>query len=138
MMRFNQPTVNDLMNRFRNEFTPGFEVEQGYKPAVNIYENDEAFSLEFMVPGRSKKDFVINLENEYLTVSAEAKQENDAASKGYSRKEFTCCAFSRSFTLPDTVKTDKITAAYENGILTITLPKKDEAKPLPARMIEIK
>jgi len=137
MMRVNQPTVSDLMNRFFNDFDHNYEVKNYYKPAVNIHENDNEYLLDFMVPGMKKEDFQINLENDLLTVSAEIKNENEEKRDGYSRKEFSFGSFKRSFTLPDTVNADNIKASYNNGILEVTLPKKEEAKPQPARMIEI-
>ncbi len=136
-MRFSQPTVSDLMNRFMNDFNMENPTRDCYKPAVNITENDEEFSLDFMVPGMKKEDFKINLENDVLTVSAELKEEKKEENRGYYRKEFSYGSFCRSFTLPESIDSENIKASYENGILTVGLPKKEEAKPQPARLIDI-
>lgn len=137
MMRFSQPTVSDLMTRFMNDFNFDNAAKDCYKPAVNIKENDEGFSLDFMVPGMKKEDFKINLENDVLKVSAELKEEKEEDNQGYYRKEFAFGSFCRSFTLPESVDSENIKASYENGILTVGLPKKEEAKPQPARLIDI-
>ena len=90
-------------------------------------------------PGLQKKDFRIDLANDVLTISSEKKVENETK-KGqqFTRREFSYQSFSRSFTLPNTVDSEKISATYENGILRVLIPKKEEAKTKPARTIEIK
>lgn len=135
-MRMNQPTVSEMMNRFYNEFNNS-EMKDCYRPAVNIKEHDDAFEMSFMVPGMKKEDFKINLEDEILTVSAEVETEKEEKKKGYSRKEFAFGSFKRRFSVPDSIEAEKISAAYNNGILEVTLPKKEEAKPQPARMIDV-
>ncbi|MEP1983476.1 MAG: Hsp20/alpha crystallin family protein, partial [Maribacter dokdonensis] len=94
--------------------------------------------LELFVPGRSKKDFTIEIDEAVLTISSEIKKENEEVNDNYTRKEFSISSFKRSFTLPDTIATDKIDANYEGGILKFNLPKKEEALPKPKRMIELK
>jgi HSP20 family protein len=108
-------------------------------PAVNVKESDETFEIEVAAPGMSKGDFRINLENNLLTISSEKKEEKKQEEKGqYSRREFSYQSFQRSFTVPETlVDGDKISAKYCEGILCITLPKKEEVKPKPAREIAI-
>ena len=107
-------------------------------PAVNIRETDNAYEVELSAPGKKKEDFIIDLENDLLTISAEFKSENQTEEQGkYTRREFSFSSFKRSFTLPDTVKDDDIKASYEDGILRIRLPKKEEALPKPKRMIDI-
>lgn len=107
-------------------------------PPVNIRETDNSFEVELSAPGKTKDDFNIELENELLTISSEYKSESEAQDGKFTRREFTHSAFRRSFTLPETVKDDDIKASYENGILKISLPKKEEALPKPKRMIDIK
>lgn len=97
------------------------------KPAVNIRETDNSFSLEVAAPGFSKEDFSINIENDLLTISANTESKKEEGDKGYTRREFNYSAFSRSFTLPDSVNADTIKGSYANGILTVDLPKKPEA-----------
>jgi HSP20 family protein len=109
-------------------------------PAVNIKETADSFDLEVAAPGLDKKDFKINLENNILTISAE--KENQSEEKGkdgnYTRKEFSYTRFTRSFNLPDQmVHGDKIEAKYNDGILHILVPKKEEAKVKPSRQIAI-
>lgn len=106
-------------------------------PAVNISENEAGFDIELAAPGLNKEDFKINLDKNLLTVSAEVKKDENVEAKDYSKKEFGYQSFSRSFTLPDSVDQTKIEAAYNNGILTLTVAKKEEAK-LQAREIEVK
>ncbi len=105
-------------------------------PAVNIRERDQAFVLEIAAPGLQKSDFNIELDNEVLTISASVEKE-EAAKEKYSRKEFSYTNFKRVFTLPDTVNSSEILASYEQGILLVQLPKKEEAQVQPKRLIEI-
>lgn len=106
-------------------------------PAVNIKENEKDFELELSVPGRTKEDFSIEIDDNVLSVSAEVKMENETEKENYTRREFAFSSFRRSFTLPKSVDSDKINANYENGILRFMLPKKEEALPKPKRMIEL-
>lgn len=107
-------------------------------PAVNISEDEDGYEVEMAAPGMTKKDFKLELENNVLTISSEKEMEKEDEKQDYCRREFSYQSFSRSFTLPNTVKEDKITASYENGILRISIPKKEEAKPKPAKKIDIK
>jgi len=108
-------------------------------PAVNIEEKEDKYSLELAAPGKSKKDFNIELDNDLLTISSEIKDEkkSEDKDKNFTRREFSYESFRRSFTLPDTVDTNKIKANYKNGVLYVDLPKRDEAKTQPKRLIDI-
>ena len=106
-------------------------------PPVNIRETDQSFEVELSAPGKAKEDFNIEIDNDLLTISSEFKTENTTEEGKFTRREFSHSSFRRSFTLPETVKEDDIRATYENGILKISLPKKEEALPKPRRMIEI-
>ena len=107
-------------------------------PAVNIKENEESFLIEVAAPGLAKENFKVNLDRNLLTISSEMKQEKNENDKKYSRHEFSYQSFQRSFTLPEaTVEGDRISAKYADGILYVTLPKREEVKPKPAREIEI-
>jgi HSP20 family protein len=119
---------NDLGDFFGKRFSD---------PAANIIENNDSFRLEIAVPGLNKDDFRINLENNILTISAELEDEKREEGKNYSRKEFYYGSFSRAFTLPKTIDLEKIKADYQNGILCITLPKKDEARVDTKKEIKI-
>jgi HSP20 family protein len=110
---------NDLGDFFGKRFSD---------PAANIIENTDSFHLEIAAPGMVKDDFKINLENNILTISVEVEDQKREEGKNYSRKEFYYGSFSRSFTLPKTINVDNIKADYDNGILRITLPKKEETR----------
>jgi HSP20 family protein len=109
-------------------------------PAVNIKETDTNFSLEVAAPGKIKDDFSIEIDHNVLTISSETKTENEQSEENgrYTRKEFSYSSFRRSFTLPETINADDIKAVYENGVLLVTLPKKEEALPKPKRLIDIR
>ena len=98
-------------------------------PAVNIHDNGASYIMEFNVPGRSKEDFQISVENGLLTVSFEKKAENKTDDQKMIRREFSYQSFKRSFNLDENIDAENIQAKYENGILVLTLPKKEEAKP---------
>jgi len=107
-------------------------------PAVNVKENENEFKIEVAAPGLTKKDFNINLENNLLTISSEKEDSKSEEKENYSRREFSYQSFTRSFTLPENlVDGEKISARYEDGILKIEIPKREEAKPKPARTIKI-
>jgi HSP20 family protein len=116
----------------------GMENLNSSVPAVNIKDNDKDFELELVVPGRKKEDFNIEIDNNLLTISSELKTEDEVSEDNYTRKEFAFSSFRRTFTLPETIDTDKIKADYLDGILKFTLPKKKEALPKPKRLIAIK
>jgi|SRR5688500_2855897 HSP20 family protein len=94
-------------------------------PAVNISENEKNYSVEVVAPGFKKNDFKLKVEDDILTISAESKSEKkeDGKEKEYTRREYSYNSFTRSFRLPDDVKDDSIAASYQDGILTLQLPK---------------
>ena len=107
-------------------------------PSVNIKENTDAFEVEVAAPGFDKSDFNIELNNDILTISSENQTENEVKEdEKITRREFSYQSFSRSFTLPELVEDEKISAKYENGILSIKIPKKEEAKPKPVKQIAV-
>ena len=107
-------------------------------PSVNIKENADAFMVEVAAPGFEKGDFKIELNLNTLSISSEKKVENETKEgEVFTKREFSYQSFSRSFTLPQIADGDKIEASYDKGILTVSIPKREEAKPKPARMIEI-
>jgi HSP20 family protein len=107
-------------------------------PSVNIKDHADAFTVEVAAPGFEKGDFKIELNRNLLTVSSEKKIENETKEgEVFTKREFSYQSFTRSFTLPQIADGDKIEAAYEKGILIVSIPKREEAKPKPARMIEI-
>lgn len=107
-------------------------------PAVNIKETKDDFVIEVAAPGMSKNDFNIHLENNQLTISSELKDKKEKDDDGYTRREFSYQSFQRSFNLGENlVDGDKVSAKYLDGILVISLPKREEVKPKPARKIKI-
>jgi HSP20 family protein len=137
MTRNNWPSLvdeflgKDLLGNFFDGFT-GVNM-----PAVNIVEGKEDFRIEFAAPGLEKKDFKIDLNNNVLTISSEKEVENEGKNDRYMRREFSYTSFKRSFTLPETAQFDKISANHKDGILHISVPKKEEAKVKPPRQIAI-
>ena len=107
-------------------------------PSVNISENDENFLIEVAAPGLDKSDFSIEVNQGTLKISSEIKSENQEKDDRYTRREFSYQSFCRSFSLPLTVDSDKIEAKYDKGLLLVTIPKREEAKPKPVKMIDIK
>ena len=106
-------------------------------PSVNILDNEKFFELNLAAPGKNRKDFIIELEDQILTISSESFTNNDD-SDNFTRQEYRYDNFKRSFRLPDSINTSLIKAKYENGILSISLPKHKEAIPEPKKQIEIK
>jgi HSP20 family protein len=125
--------VSDILNTGR--FLPNvfdlernlFDIDGGALviPDANIIENDKDFKIELAAPGLERKDFKVEVENGVLTISAEKEEEKKEDRKNYRKREFSYSAFSRSFTLPDNSLPEKIDAKYDNGILHLTLPKKE-------------
>ncbi len=133
------PAFNNLFDSFwgRDMFAP--EKHFGQVPAVNIKESNDKFEVEVAAPGLKKDDFKVELDNRLLKISV--ARENSHEEKGtdgkYSRREFSYQSFERAFSLPDTVETDKIAARYEDGILRLDIPKREEAKVKPKKVLDI-
>ena len=131
------PSVWD--NFFSNDFMPDFFDFEGYKsvPAVNIVENDDEYVIEVAAPGLEKKDFRINLENNVLTISSEKEDKTEEKNGKSIRKEFRYSSFCRTFTIPETIDSEKIRAKHKDGILFVAIPKKEAARIKPSRQIAI-
>jgi len=127
------PTMSNLFDGFFNTGEGLFkELSQGKTvPAVNVVETDTNFELELAVPGKSKDDFKIELDNSVLTISSENEEEKESEGKNYTRKEYSYSAFKRSFTLPENAKESDVQATYDNGILKISIPKTETSEPNP-------
>jgi len=106
-------------------------------PSANISETPQAYLLELAAPGLKRDDFKLEVENHTLTISSEKQEEKEEKKNGYSSKEYSFNSFSRSFTLPDSVKESDISASYTDGILKITIPKTEETPEQPARAIPV-
>lgn len=133
-------TFPSFMDDFlgRDFFSNFFDNQTGMSiPSVNIIEGKEDFRIEVAVPGLDKKDFKIDLNNNVLVISSEKEVKNEQNDEKYMRKEFSYSSFQRSFTLPNSVDAEKINAAYKDGVLNVTIPKKEDAKEKPPRTIKI-
>ena len=130
------PFFNDVFDSILNDSFLG-EKLVARVPAVNIAETENEFHVELAVPGLKKEDFKINLDKNILTVSSEKKTENVEEGKKFSKREYSYNSFSRSFTLPESADHSKIEADYTDGILTLTITKKEEAK-FQSREIAVK
>jgi HSP20 family protein len=125
----------DLWNLDRNNFSSTNTTI----PLVNIKETNENFEVEMAAPGMTKNDFKVELDGNILTITSE-KRDGYETKEGerYSKREFSYQSFQRSFQLPkEVVDADKIEAKYENGVLRLVVPKKEEAKPRPPKTIQI-
>jgi|SRR5689334_3996622 len=132
---------DDSFNRgMINWGTSNFSSSETTLPAVNIKETENSYEVEMAAPGMKKQDFKIELDNNILTISSEKSEESheDDGKGRYSRREFSYQSFQRSFTLPkEVVDEDKIEARYRDGVLQLSIPKKEKAKQKPPRKIEI-
>ncbi len=122
----------DLPSAFSQNFNTGISL-----PMVNIKETADAYTVEMAAPGLKKSDFHIDLDNQLLSISTEIEGDSKQNEENYTRREFGYSSFNRTFTLPETVDDGQIKAEYNEGILSINLPKKEEAKKKPARSIKI-
>lgn len=138
LVKFNGRPVVKYDNPFSDlfNFPSLFSETNGVSgsPAANIYETPEAYHVELNAPGRNKEDFKVNVDKDLLTVSFEKKEETKTENGKSIRREFSYNSFKRSFSLDETVDTTKIQAKYENGILKIELPKKEDVKVEPKQI----
>ena len=130
---------NQLFNRELLDFSNlGISADDATLPAVNILEDEHRILIEVAAPGLKKEDFQLQLDQNLLTVSSEVADENKESGDHYSRREFRYRFFRRQFNIPvEIINGEGIQATYQDGILLLTLPKRDELKPKPARSIEI-
>lgn len=129
--------IDEVLNRdlppvFTSNFNTGMSLLK-----VTIRETKNAYFVEMAVPGLKKSDFQINLDNQVVSISTEIEEQNEQQDESYTRREFGYSSFKRSFSLPETVNENSIKAEYNNGILSILLPMKEEAIQKPARSIKI-
>jgi HSP20 family protein len=135
----NLPVFSNIWDNFLNRDMDDFYFNSNMlrTPSVNIVEGKEDFSIEVAAPGMQKKDFSVNIEHNLLTIEAKKESKSESNDERYTRREFSYNTFRRSFTLPESIVQEKIDAKYEDGILRIVLPKKEEAKVKPSREIAI-
>ena len=124
---------NDSFYNSRNNYS-----SKGWNPSVNVTESDLNYLIEVAVPGVSRKELNINIEDDVLSISSERKEKKEKNETRYLRREFSHSTFKRSFTLPETIDTDKVSARHEDGILIVELPKKEEVVQKISRNIEVK
>lgn len=135
------PERNDFFNQIMGKdffMEPQHFFGQSNQPRVNIKQTDNEYNIELAAPGFEKEDFKLELENNILSISIENTNENNESNDSYTHFEFQNQAFKRSFTLPKgKTKEEEISASYKNGILSINIPKTEEAKPKPKRVLSI-
>lgn len=138
------PSLNNSFDRFFDDFFTAelpslrFGLNQFNSPSVNVVESEQLFEIHLAAPGLNKEDFKIEVDNDTLTISSEVEvNRQDDQNSNYALREFGYSKFSRSFYLNDKIDQNRISANYENGILKVSLEKKEEAKPIPSRIIEI-
>jgi HSP20 family protein len=122
----------DLLSFEKDFFDGGIKV-----PLANVAETSKEFKVELSAPGFKKEDFKVEIEDDALVISAEREEENEDEKKDYKRREFSYSSFSRSFQLPENISEDKINAKYDNGMLRIVIPKKEESSPKSKKAIKV-
>lgn len=140
LTKFNRTYPSYMDDFFGRDSYPAHYQKNGFKslPAVNITESENGYTIEVAAPGLNKKDFKIDLDKNSLTIASVREDKQEENNERYTRREFRYTNFSRSFTLPETVDSEKINAAHKDGILFVDIPKMEEAKAKPARQIAIK
>ncbi len=130
----------DFMDSFfgKNFLLTGFDDSHNRtQPAANIRENDKDFEIDLAAPGLLKEDFSLELKNDILVISAKKESKNEEKNGNFTRKEFEYSSFCRSFSLPETVDTEKIMASYTDGVLKVNLPKREDSKSKLNREIKV-
>ena len=131
---------NSDFNSLFNEliFNQDWNNQKLSLPAVNIIEADDHFDIQLAAPGMKKSNFQIEVEEGVLIISSDTDTQSNETETSFTLKEFGYNSFKRSFNIPDTIYVDKISASYKEGILTVSLPKKEEALPQPKKLVSIK
>ena len=144
LVRFNTPRYNansvlvdELFNNFfRNDYHEDYTKNCGSKTATNVFETEAAFKIEVLLPGFTKEDLNLNVHNNLLTIKVEKEKEESKVEYKYAHREFGAVNFEKQYKLPKSVDVDRISAKFENGVLNVELPKKEEA--LEKAPVEIK
>ncbi|MFD0797332.1 Hsp20/alpha crystallin family protein [Maribacter chungangensis] len=132
----------DMDNFFENRWTKSmlpqnFWNGKSAEPALNVKEKDDRFEIELAAPGFSKEDFEVTIDEGSLNISAKKEHSEEEKDDNFTRREFSYSSFQRSLQLPKSVKDEDVAAKYKNGILSFTLGKKEEAKKIPPKKVEI-
>ncbi len=126
-------TPGEMLRDFMNLHFPFLPKEKAgmntWSPALDVHDEKEAFTVTLEAPGLKKEDFEISFHDGVLSIAGERKEEKETKERNCFRRERYFGRFSRSVSVPSVVKSDKISAAYKDGVLTVTLPKAEEAKP---------
>ena len=122
------PGLRELEDRLSDVFN-GYSAPTGWAPAIDVHEDENAYTLVADVPGLKKEEIELTVEDDVVTLKGARKQEEEKKTKGYHRIERSYGTFKRSFRLPSGIDGNNVTAAYENGVLTVTLAKPEQAKP---------
>jgi len=131
--------LTDFFKPWNEWFDNGLMDRTITVPAVNVLENGDHYTISLAAPGLKKEEFNIHVDGNILTISSEKEQKKEEKDERFTSKEYSYSSFSRSFNLPDDVKQDKIDAHYDNGVLKIQLPRKEESKKLlSSRNISVK
>lgn len=133
LVKHNYKNLNNLFDEFFNNVPSAWNKDFNV-PAVNIHENENAYHLELSAPGLNKEDFKVNVEKGLLTISFEKKNETENKDYKTHRREFTSSSFKRSFSVDDNINVEGIEAKYDNGVLKLLLPKKEEVKVSPKQI----
>jgi HSP20 family protein len=129
-LRTMQEQMNRLLNLSWNHELAGEDIKEGiWQPAVDIYETEESIVIKAELPDVDQKDIEVRIEDNTLTIKGERKHEGDVKKENYHRIERYFGSFQRSFSLPTTIRQENVSAVCDKGVLTITLPKKEETKP---------
>ncbi|MBS1586603.1 MAG: Hsp20/alpha crystallin family protein [Bacteroidetes bacterium] len=131
-------TINDLFKPMNEWLDDAFWNKPMLSPAVNISESDKEYTMTVAAPGMKKDDFKVDVENGTLSISAKIEENKEEKEKNYTRKEYNYSSFSRSFSIPESVKEDQIEASYNNGVLTLTLPKEETKTKKNGKSIAVK
>jgi HSP20 family protein len=129
LIRTNFPAFSVFNDLFDSNAYPTGVTQNNWVPAVNVIENDKNYEIEVAAPGLKKDQFDITVENGVLTISGHTTSEEESKEKNYTRKEFTAKSFTRSFTLPENIDEEGIKATYEDGVMRLTLAKKEKEVP---------
>ncbi len=130
LVRSNYKNLNSLLDEFFNSLPSTWSRDLNVPP-INVHETKDGYLLELVAPGLSKEDIKVNIEKGLLTIGYEKKDQQETNDQKTLRREFSLSSFKRTFTVDETINAEAIEAKYENGVLKLTLPKKEEVKVLP-------
>lgn len=139
LIRFNSSALPSLVETFFNHeaLDSLHPFQNQFLPSVNIFEKEEGYEIDVAAPGLKKENFQINLNQSNLSIAYSEEEKKEESNGKFTRREFRSGSFKRNFTIPQTIDNERINASYTDGILKIFLPKREEAKVKPERLIEI-